>query len=622
MSEQSTGPVAMHMAMQVVNEQKERMNQKADQWSSVLASSLERLAGIRAGAVSSPHLPVWPSLPDPAVDVGPMPKFAGTKERLPAQPDAPRNLDSLFSGLDVQMDDLPDAPELPTLQIPDKPGLDLPEAPGRPEVDAELQIPQAPMVELPQLESLRDIPDFAFDSLPDFEGEAPTMDLAAPNVFINWAEPEYASELLDDLMAWVRRYMEGGTGLPAAVEDALFGRARDRISAETRRAVQEAVSAFAARGFSMPPGMLAKQINAAQEQGRVQAAELNRDILIEATKWEIENIRFAVTQGIALEQLLQNIYENASKRMFEVARFGAEAQITLFNAQVGLFNAQLQAYNALQQTFRIKLDAALARLEVWKTHAQSVQAHNQNAVEVFKSKFIAVQQAVEVFKGLMEAAKTKVGLIESQFQAYRADVQAYAERLGAEKVKFDAYESQIKGETAKAGMFEAQSRAWANTVQAIANKAEIKIKAKQLQMEGARTLLGQYEAAMRGWGVKVDAELKRSQQAVQTFMAEVDGWKAGAGVNTAQAEMLARFADMQARTNISYAQAQISEYSAKSQHAINTAQIAVESAKAMGAYSAQMAAGAMSAVNISAGISGSGSQSGSHNQNHNYSYER
>src|SRR5690606_8254268 len=123
------------------------------------------------------------------------------------------------------------------------------------------------------------------------------------NVFINWAEPKYESELLDDLMLQVRSMMAGGTGLPAAVEDALFSRARERLSAETQRAVQEAFDTWAGRGFSMPPGMLTKAVSVAQEEGRLKAAELNRDILVEAAKWEIENIRFAVQQGMALEQL-------------------------------------------------------------------------------------------------------------------------------------------------------------------------------------------------------------------------------------------------------------------------------------------------------------------------------
>lgn len=66
---------------------------------------------------------------------------------------------------------------------------------------------------------------------------------------------------------------------------------------------------------------------------------------------------------------------------------------------------------------------------------------------------------------------------------------------------------------------------------------------------------------------------------------------------------------MNTRTNIAYAQMQISEYTARMQNAVQQAQIALEAAKALGQYTAQLAAGAMSAMHVSAGITGQGSAS-------------
>ena len=94
----------------------------------------------------------------------------------------------------------------------------------------------------------------------------------------------------------------------------------------------------------------------------------------------------------------------------------------------------------------------------------------------------------------------------------------------------------------------------------------------------------------------------------------------------ADAEMQSRFADMNTRTNIAYAQMQISEYQARIQNAVQQAQIALEAAKALGQFSAQLAAGAMSAMHVSAGITGSGSATSTEsrgtdtNTNYNYSY--
>ena len=110
------------------------------------------------------------------------------------------------------------------------------------------------------------------------------------------------------------------------------------------------------------------------------------------------------------------------------------------------------------------------------------------------------------------------------------------------------------------------------------------------------------------------------------FGAQVDAWRAQASANVADAEMQSRFADMNTRTNIAYAEMQMSEYTAKMQNAVQQAQIALESAKALGQYTAQLAAGAMSAAHVSASISGSGSVSNSDSKStststsYNYSY--
>lgn len=841
---------AMQTAIEVVESQRDLLNDRVSDWTVTLKSAMEQLGNIRVGTVPAPTRAPIPSLPDMAVALSSQPEFRGRAISIPEPAPQMGSVDGYFSGLDdVAFDALPDAPVSPALYFPAAPSLNLPDvpqrpsintsiaipsaptlsepqldglsampagytpqvpvmpdkplinfdvptpadpaastatmgglrvvpeitlpvmpgAPKRPEIDMAVPLPADPVYDLPQLRALKDIPDFEFPLLPDFDGRPPNTDLVEPNVFVNWSEPVYESELMDDLVAWVRRYMQGGTGLPPHVEDALFARSRDRITAETRRAVQEAVSTFAARGFSMPPGMLAKQVNVVREQGRNQAAEANRDIRIEATKLEIENIRFAVERGIAIEQLLQNMYENSTKRVYEVARFTAEAQITLFNARISLANTQIQGFSALRDMFRLKLDRALAVLEVWKTRAQAAQTHNQNAVEIFKAEYIAVQQAVETYKGLMDGARLRVGVIEaklnayrtdvqayseqvgaektkvdaqdvrarsvatanqneievfkahlagsqqdlerfkalwegartrtaliqarlesyrtdvqahgeavaaeklmvdandsltrsvlasnqnaveiykaryagvqhqvdlfkalmdgakteasvveSQFNAYRSDVQAYAERVSAEKSKFDVYESQTKGELAKANVFDVQSRSYASTVQALANKADVKVKGKQLMLEAARTRLSQFQTSSEIWRTQVDAELRRSANEVQVFQAQSEAWRAGAMVDVAHAETLSRYADMQTRTNLSYAEMQITEYNAKMQHAIQQAQLAVEAAKAMGQYSAQLVAGAMSAINVSAGVQGHGSQSGAWNRNDNYSYE-
>jgi len=590
----------------------------ADEYSAKLSASLAALGNIKVEDVAAPPPLTAPAFEPLDVELGDIPTLEVSP---PVMPDAPvmGAIDALLADLDVgDMADLPDPPEMIPINLPAAPGPINVAKPVKPNIDTTIDMPDAPTVVLPEMDPMLKItiPDFVFPTLPDFDGVPPDASaITVPNVFINWTEPTYAPELLDELQAQVKTMLAGGTGLPPVVEDALFSRARERLDAETQKAVQEAHDTWAGRGFSMPPGMLAKAVSVAQEQGRLKKAELNRDILIEAAKFEIENIRFAVQQGIALEGLTMNLFENMAKRLFEVAKFQAESHINVFNAQINLFNAQNQAFNTLAQVYKTKLDGALSKLQAYKTaiEGQAIigQINTQN-VEVYKAKLQAVMSNVEVYKAMMQGAQVRAETIRAQIDAYKADVQVFAEQINAEKVKFDAYETQVKAETAKAGMLDAQARAYASTIQGLASKAEIKVKGVQLKMDAAKVHVQKYLADVDGYKAELDATLKHVGFTTEVFRSKVDAWRAKTGAVTTVAEAEIRQTDMVTRTNIAYSEMQMKEYEAKVQKAIQTAQIALEAAKAMGTYSAQLAAGAMSAMHISANVSGQGSESNSY----------
>ena len=611
---------AMQAAIGFVGTKMSQFDTLSREYNAQLTAALGRLADIKVDNVGSAPKFVAPIFNPLDMNPGELPSLSISP---PIIPDAPlmAEIGHLLADLDVgDMDALPSAPELIPLQLPLPPGEISVPLPDKPQIETDVSLPDAPVVVLPDLDPMLPItiPDFVFPDMPDFDGMPPDANaIVVPNVFINWSEPKYESVLLDELIDKVREMMAGGTGLPPAVEDALFSRARERDSVESKRAVDEAFETWAARGFSMPPGMLAKAVDVIREQGRLKAAELNREIMIEAAKWEIENIRFAVQQGLALEQLTQNLFENYAKRMFEVARFQAESQISVFNAQIGLFNAQNDAFKTLADVYKTKLEGAVAKMQAYKTAIEGQaligQINTQN-VEVYKAKLQGIMSNVEVYKAMMEGAKVRAETIKTQLQAYQTDVQVFAEQIKAEKVKFEAYETQVKAETAKAGMLDAQARAYASTIQGLASKAEIKVKGVQLKMDAAKVHVQKYAADVDGYKARLEAALREVGFVTEVFKAEVDAWKAGTGATVAVAEAETRRTDMMTRTNIAYAEMQIKEYEAKMQRAVQSAQIALEAAKAMGQYSAQLAAGAMSAMHISASVAGQGSQSDTFSQ--------
>lgn len=622
----------MDAAITTVTEQVKNLSNVAGQYRRELSSALLDIQKVQVNQIDPPQRIPPPEAPTPSVNLSNAPQFDEITLVKPVLPEF-KDIGDLLRELDLSDLDMPEAPVMPTIELPSAPAMANIPLPVRPDFDTKVDIPDAPELTLPEMDELKqiDIPKFEFPELPDFDHEPPSIDgITVPNVFIDWKEPEYQSEILEDLTQYIQEGIKkGGLGLPKEIEEALFNRARTRESRETTRAVQEVVNDWSARNFSMPPGMLVKQVATIRDQGQLKASELNRDILIEATKMEIEQIRFLVQQGMSLEQLTSNIFNNVTTRLFEVARYNAESQINVFNAQIAFFNAQNESFNILSSVYRVKLDGAIAKLTAYKAAVDAqiaIGQINEQYVQVYKAKMDAVLSNVEIYKAVVQGASVRADIIKNQFDLYRADVQAYSEQIGAEKVKVEAYEAQIRGETSKAGLFDSQARAYASTIQGVQAKANIKGQQIQLKMEAARVWIGKYQADIEGYKSELQANLSEVQQNTAAFSAEVEAWRATSGMEVSQAEMQSRYYDMNTRTNISYAEMQLKEYEAKIQKSIQEANIALESAKAMGQYTAQLAAGAMSAAHVSASISGSGSASTSDStsdstsESHTYNY--
>lgn len=616
-------------AVNVVTSQTAKLDTWGIAYQGKLDGALGKLSSIALPSIPDPKGLEPPNVGNAGGGSGDAPTW--NPQNTPDSPDVPDTPTyGTTSGVNLGAPPLP--PDLSiAINVPPAPTFTAPPKPNRPNINTDITLPNAPTINFGSAPSLRDIdlPDFKPPAMPVFSAIAPTFEVADPTMVLNWAEPVYQSEVLADLTAWVREHMQGGLGIPAAVEDALFARARERESAEAHRAVQEAVDTWAARGFTMPHGMLVKQTNAAHEQSRLKAAELNRDIWAEATKMQIESIRFAVQQGVALEQLIQNAHQNMCNRLFESAKFLAQGMLEVYRAKVSAFEARCKAFDALVAQYKAHVDGVMAYYEGFKAQIQGAIAQgqlNEQLVEVYKAGIMAEQAKVEVFASQMKAAAVEAEVIKAQFDGYRADVQAFAELVGAEKAKFDVYTAQVNGETAKAQVVEARVRGYAAQMQGYAAGAEVVLKQEQIVIENNRNKVQEFLAGIERFKAEAQKEMAFGQYEIEAFKGQVAAYEAGARMDAAHAELQVRVAESQQRTNIAFSEMAQKHYEAKINEAVQRANIALESAKAQGQFSAQMAAGAMSALNVGASVTGNGSQSvasdyrQSFDENHNYNY--
>ena len=510
------------------------------------------------------------------------------------------------------------SPTTGAMSMPSTPSaIDTSGLPSSPTLN-DVVIPDAPDLTLPTMGDLIaiSIPDFTFPTLPTFTDTAPAFTDSDPSTIPNFSEPSYSSALLNDTRDRIIAMLAGGTGIPTAVQNALFDKARDREIVTARMAEEDAFDTYAGRNFSMPPGMLVAQVNAAQEKSRMAQNELERQILITASDLEQKNLQFSVAQGIALETLLQGQFNNVAQRSFEAAKERLSADIALFNAHVSVFNARTSAYQTAAQVFKIKIDAALSELEVFKAQIQGEIAKgelNKSTVAVFQARVDAVKAVAELFKVKMEGAQVESDVNKTIIEGYKASIEAYAARIGADKTRFEAYGEQVKAEATKATALEAEARAYAATIEGASAKNNAKIEYIKARLSAVSASVEKFRAGLEDERIHVQQQLEEIQAQATSLQADTGRFTAETNANTEAQRTSLLVTEARLRNNLAFFETSMHEYDARMSRLLQQVTLKVEGLKAAGQIASTLASGAMAAIHVSAGISGSGSQSGTNN---------
>lgn len=597
----------------IVQDQIGRMSDRADAAITLTNEELARLSSVQLPMEGTP-----PDLKPLVVTAGDIGDVAAPSAQLFGRvPDfvAPvfEDFQSLLDGLGADAPPTWD-PSIVAINIPDAPApIDFSDVPQRPTI-ADPVLPTAPDTTLPVPDPMLaiDIPGRPTINLPTFDTPIPTFDDALPVLALDWAEPTYRPTIVDEVASTVRAMLAGDFAMPKVVQDALFAAACEREDQNANQAVQNAFDEYAGKGFDMPPGMLVAQVNAIREGNQLAANTLSRDVFTKGAEWEIENLRQAVQQGIALETVLINQFNNVAQRSFELARQQVQIAIDRENLRIAAFNAAMQAVDARIRVFQATTQAELSKLEVFKGEIEAEQLKtgvNDANVRIYTAKLQALSTTVEIFKAKVDAVKIATDLERGKIDMYRADVQAWAERIAAEKTRFDAYDSQIKGESSKANILEAEARAFAATVQGYESVNNVKIQTVQTKLRAIETGTSKFVGLLQAERERVQAGLSQLQAQVSTFAADTGRFSAQATFETQKAEVAARATEANARNNVAYFDVLSRQFDSRMQRMIEQARLLLGAIQAAGGMASQLAAGAMSATHVQAGISGSGSAS-------------
>lgn len=515
---------------------------------------------------------------------------------LPPMPEAPS---------DPGEPDAIAAPERPTLPQYTAPNVDLDvELPEYQDFTSEVAFPTLRPITLPTPPTI-DLSDVVFEGTrPVFGGTPPDI---ADFQFENEA---YSPILMDRIKATVLDMMDGKSGLPAAVEEALFERAREREVELAEREVQQATEEWGARGYKRPPGRHDRQVDRIRREASNKVSQLNRDQFIEAWKIQLEQLRQALASAVAAEELWVRLHTANEDRRLQAARMRLDLALGVFNAFVQRFQAEASLFDIDARVFNQKFQAAQAKLQLYAEELRAKQIIgelNEQDVRMFAERVRALQTNADIYRArvegvraLFETTRGKVDLFRAQLESnnvlagiYETDVRAFGEQMRAQatrderfKIKADIYGRNLEG--------------WKTRVDALYQQQDNEVKIAGLRRDtfAANTervrafvdgearriaaLSDKYQALAAEIGAKSEAERARYQLMLSIAQAQIERMRAAAEIMLKNGEI-----NLQA--------------------GITAENLMLRSRETAATLLAQLAAGFTSAANVNATISDSSS---------------
>lgn len=522
-----------------------------------------------------------------------------------------------------------DAPEYdvnqPTVVLPGTPPpLDAGDVPLVPDTDLDLDYPVPPDYALPDLPVFEDvtIPAAPPIDFPAFTETPPDdSDLVAPGITFNFIEEEYNSTLLDSVTnKLINDITVGGTGLSVVVEQAIWDRERNREDQVALKAKAELLNDTANRGYTLPPGVEARGLQEIAQETANKLIDLGRDVMIKQADLEQENVRFAVGEAIKLETTLLNLWNETMQRKFSVAQYTQEVAINIFNTKVALYSVQLEAYNIAASVYNTLIQAELGKLEVYKAEIDAqrlINEINETSVQIYKTQVDALVAQSQLYKTEMEAVRLQLDAEKTKIDVYLGEIQGYTATIEAKKAEYDIYSAQIDGELAKVRVYEAEVSAYSERMKAYSSEVDAKASVSNVQIAQEQLRLDSYSNRLDAYKTEVEAEATRLNATVTTYETQVKAFSATVDANSTLFESyIARF-NAALSENETAATIELQKATSNVTKIIEQNKVLIETIKTGGMLASEVAAAALAAINLSAGMTAQGGEF----TNHNYSYE-
>jgi hypothetical protein len=438
---------------------------------------------------------------------------------------------------------------VPTINFPTAPTITSLIKPGSPTISFPAGVPDVPSFTLPTdlTVSAQTLPNVPSLIVPDFDLTIPSITVDLPTNTFNYVEAAYSSVLKDAITAKLLDGVQnGGTGLGATVETAIWNRQVERLVQQRDDDIEKTLSLFSGRGFTMPNGIVGAQVQELLVNYSHDREQASRDVAIEQARIAKEMTQFFLKTGLELEGLELDWANKVANRALEAQKAVAQFAIDFYNAEASRFNLELARYQAKA----IEVDATIRTqqliLDGYKAElgAAEVQSRMDSvSIDNYRAILSKHDTSIKLYEAEVNAVLAAIQIEKGKIDIFKAEIDAYIAEIQAQKNEFDLFQAQIDGEKAKIELHQAEVEAYATRVQAI------KI-ANDVVIEQIRADIAEEELNLRAHLANVDIWKVKSDFATSEFNLEADLYRTDAAMYQTDVRLLQAASELDVQTQV------------------------------------------------------------------------
>jgi hypothetical protein len=289
--------------------------------------------------------------------------------------------------------------------------------------------------------SLPNVPTVSFPAL---NVEAPIYSITQPT---EWAFGVNSNILISDdpmIQAAINRLSDnianGGTGLSADVEAAIWARGLEREGQQLEDSSDNIISLWAKRGFSLPDGMLAHSLSEIQKEYMNKKIDRSREIEIKQAELEQANLFKSLELSISLAKELIGLLISYEELVFKGQEATARFANEYIDLQIKTYMSMVEAYKATAQVQEILIRSEIAKVELYKAQLDGqrlIGEINQQTVKVYSEQLQATTILIERYKTEVQAMVSELEVEKTKIEANKIQMDLWAKRADVEIARYN-----------------------------------------------------------------------------------------------------------------------------------------------------------------------------------------